>query len=131
VLTSIALYLFFAHVNFSMPVKTLYYGMRIGFYENRLYGIFVDPNYACTISLICILFAIRNIIKNKKIIQRTLYSFIALIQFSYVALSGSRSGIIQLMAATFFGVFFVYLYKNYTNRKFVATKLVQAVLSAI
>ena len=131
VLTSIALYLFFAHVNFSMPVKTLYYGMRIGFYENRLYGIFVDPNYACTISLICILFAIRNIIKNKKIIQRTLYSFIALIQFSYVALSGSRSGIIQLMAATFFGVFFVYLYKNPTNRKFVATKLVQAVLSAI
>ncbi len=38
VLTSIALYLFFAHVIFSMPVKTLYYGMRIGFYETDYMG---------------------------------------------------------------------------------------------
>ena len=105
-----SLYLFFARVSFSTPVKSLYYGMRIGFFENRLYGIFVDPNYATTISLVCIIFALRKAIFNQKLWVKVLSIFVMFVQFSYISLSGSRSGMIQLVVAAFFGVFFFYLF---------------------
>ncbi|MGG5320224.1 O-antigen ligase family protein [Enterococcus sp. DIV2381] len=127
ILVVIGLYLFFARVNFSVPVDSLYYGMRIGFYENRLYGIFVDPNYACTVSLVCAVIALKNLWNTSYIWKKLLFISILLLQLSYVALSGSRSGTIQLVAATFFGLFFLCWYiqtkKNKSNFKKIASAI--------
>ena len=127
-----SLYLFFARVSFSTPVKSLYYGMRIGFFENRLYGIFVDPNYATTISLVCIIFALRKAIFNQKLWVKVLSIFVMFVQFSYISLSGSRSGMIQLVVAVFFGVFFFYLfYQSKKNQSLVLKVVGATVLAAI
>ncbi|EOB3455577.1 O-antigen ligase family protein [Enterococcus hirae] len=127
-----SLYLFFARVSFSTPVKSLYYGMRIGFFENRLYGIFVDPNYATTISLVCIIFALRKAIFNQKLWVKVLSIFVMFVQFSYISLSGSRSGMIQLVVAAFFGVFFFYLfYQSKKNQSLVLKVVGATVLAAI
>lgn len=132
ILVIIAFYLFFARVSFSTPVESLYYGMRIGFFENRLYGVFVEPNYACTVSIVCIFFAIRNVISTQIKWKKVLYIFVIFLQFSYVALSGSRSGVIQLSAAIFFGVFFLYLYSaSNSSRKMLAKVSVAILLSLI
>ena len=131
VLVLFFLYLFFARVSFSMPVKSLYYGMRIGFFENRLYGIFVDPNYACTISLVCMIFALRKVIFSPKIWVKILSVFVMFIQFSYVSLSGSRSGSIQLVAIVFFGAFFFYLFYQSKKSQAMIYKILGALVIAM
>lgn len=128
ILVIVALYLLFARISFSMPVKSLYYGMRIGFYENRLYGVFVDPNYACTISLVSIVVAVRKMILSNKNWAKVVYAIAIFLQFSYVALSGSRSGVIQLAAVTFFGTFFLIWFYQTKKQQAVLSKTVQAVL---
>lgn len=132
ILVTIALYLFFARVSFSTPVESLYYGMRIGFFENRLYGVFVDPNYAATISIVCIFLSVKKWSYVKNIFGKLLSIMIVFLQLSYISLSGSRSGVIQLSAAIFFGVFFLYLYSaSNSSRKMLAKVSVAILLSLI
>ncbi|MGG5324080.1 hypothetical protein IGJ83_000943 [Enterococcus pernyi] len=131
ILVVVGLYLFFARVNFSVPVDSLYYGMRIGFYENRLYGIFVDPNYACTVSLVCAVITLKKLWNTPYIWKKILFISILFLQLSYVALSGSRSGTIQLAVATFFGLFFLCWYIQTKNNKSNFTKIASAVFVSL
>ena len=49
------------------------------------------------------------------------------LQFSYVALSGSRSGVIQLISMVIFGMFFtIWFFQKYIQSSY--KKVVQAVL---
>ena len=127
-LVIVGLYLFFARISFSKPVESLYYGMRIGFFENRLYGVFVEPNYACTISLVCILVGVRNFINTNSKWLKVVCAMVIFLQFSYVALSGSRSGVIQLISMVIFGMFFTIWFFQKNTSKAVIKKVVQAVL---
>ncbi|MFG5498735.1 polymerase, partial [Enterococcus faecalis] len=102
--------------------------MRIGFFENRLYGVFVEPNYACTISLVCILVGVRNFINTNSKWLKVVCAMVIFLQFSYVALSGSRSGVIQLISMVIFGMFFTIWFFQKNTSKAVIKKVVQAVL---
>lgn len=65
--------------------------IRQGFYENRLFGVFNDPNYAAIFSL-CVIVAIIYLLKkisNKK--MRIFFKFNLIVQYMYTVLSGSRT----------------------------------------
>lgn len=36
--------MFFIQYSYTAPLDKIYNGLRIGFFENRLYGVFADPN---------------------------------------------------------------------------------------
>ena len=91
---------------------------RQGFIENRLFGIFEDPNYAAMTSIIVIMFSIWNLLKfckNKKSLK-ILYILNIILQFSYVSLSGSRTAHLVLCGGVFIFSFF-YFKKRYLNLK--------------
>lgn len=67
-----------------------------GFYYNRLFGIFVDPNFSavCTSLLLIVSAYIFSITKKKLLKNLIIISMI--IEYIYIVLSGSRSGLIVL-----------------------------------
>lgn len=129
VLVSISLGMFLARFSYTMPLDKLYYGIRLGFFENRLYGVFVDPNYAATISVVALLFSIHL---NTKTTSNLFKGFLGLniaFQFLYVVLSGSRTAQIELFAAAIVLSFFI----SYSTMKNIngIKKIVKPALTAI
>ncbi|GCF93910.1 polymerase [Enterococcus florum] len=112
-LVMIAVVLFITKFSNSFSFDKLYYGVRLGIVENRLYGVFVDPNYASTISLITIIssFHLFTVLGKNKLIKSFLVANI-FFQFSYIILSGSRSAQIQLVIAVLICTFFFLLKSN-------------------
>lgn len=108
----ISLTLFFAKVSITIPLSKLYYGIRFGFVENRLFGVFVDPNYAATISVVVVLISLSFIKKNSSLTQRILLMVNIVFQIFYIALSGSRTALVEIVICLFVGVFFGVVQKN-------------------
>lgn len=75
--------------------------------ENRLWGIFQDPNYASFVSVAVIVAAVYFILSSKKIVTRVLSVISILIQFTYLTLGGSRSGLIALLLAAAFATMYL------------------------
>lgn len=77
-----------------------------GFYYNRLFGIFVDPNFSavCTSLLLLISVYIFSITKKKSFKSLVIVSMI--IEYIYIVLSGSRSGLIVLFVGV---IIFIWL----------------------
>ena len=68
-----------------------------GFYYNRLFGIFVDPNFAAVTSAILLLMAVyMGSVANKRW-KKVIWGIDGLFQFIYILLSGSRTGIVILL----------------------------------
>ena len=78
--------------------------IRQGFTENRLFGIFNDPNYAAITSLCVIIvsFYLWKIRTNK--IERVLLAVNFLLQVIYIRLSGSRTVLVCMVIALILGV---------------------------
>lgn len=79
--------------------------IRQGFYDNRLWGLFKDPNYAAILSIVSI---VLSIFYFKKTAHRTVKGILlinGLVQFVYVVLSGSRTGIVAAVVVTAAGAF--------------------------
>jgi hypothetical protein len=108
----ISLILFFAKVSITIPLSKLYYGIRFGFVENRLFGVFVDPNYSSTISVVVILISMSFIRKTSSYIQRIFLVVNIILQVFYIALSGSRTALVEIAICLFVGVFFLTIQKN-------------------
>lgn len=108
----ISLTLFFTKVSITIPLSKLYYGIRFGFVENRLFGVFVDPNYAATISVIVVLISLSFIRKTASLIQRIFLIVNIILQIFYIALSGSRTALVEIVICLFVGVFFLTVQKN-------------------
>lgn len=68
-----------------------------GFYYNRLFGIFVDPNFAAVTSVILLLMSIYMGSIADKRWKKALWVLDGLFQFIYIILSGSRTGIVILL----------------------------------
>lgn len=104
---------------------------RVGFIEERLFGVFGDPNYAAIGSLFAIVFAIFNIISSKPgRAVKVLYIVTAVFEYIYLVLSGSRAALISMAVAVFFVSFFL-TYKNrrMENRKTLLKITVSAVFA--
>lgn len=113
----ISIAMFFIHFSYVAPLDKFYNGLRVGFVENRLYGVFADPNFAGTISVVIILFSVYYVIEEKKSRSIRLMGIISvLIQFIYIVLSGSRTAFIALIGVSFFGAFF-FMYSKRKNEK--------------
>ena len=108
-LSTISVMMFFVHFSYVAPLDKFYNGLRVGFVENRLYGIFADPNFAGTISVVIIVFSVYYLFseKNTSFIKFSRI-FSILIQFIYIVLSGSRTAFIALIVVSFCGAFFSY-----------------------
>lgn len=104
---SYSLYMFLMQIGYYVYIFPDSFS-RQGFIENRLFGIFEDPNYAAMTSIIVIMFSVWNIIKfckNKKALK-VFYILNIVLQFCYIALSGSRTAHLVLCGGVFIYSFF-------------------------
>lgn len=76
------------------------YQLNIGFVENRLWGVFIDPNLASVFSVVAIVIAISNIIRKK---YRIFSIFTIVLLLFYIGVADSRTGMLGL----FFGIAFL------------------------
>lgn len=98
IFSTISLGEFIVQYNPTWQLKSIAYLVREGFHEGRLFGVFIDPNFASLISLIAILLGVLNI--GKPILNKIYHIFGITIQLSYVVLSGSRTSMLCLIVAT-------------------------------
>lgn len=100
---------------FFIQYSSIFYmhGTRIllGCIENRLFGMFSDPNYASIVSILTVIFsvAILNYENQGKFI-RAVSVINIVVQFCYIVLGASRTGEVCLLFVAFF-VAFVYSYR--------------------
>lgn len=114
----ISISMFFVHFSYVAPLDKFYNGLRVGFVENRLYGVFADPNFAGVVSVVIILFSTYYVIEKKESRSIRLIGIISvLIQFIYIVLSGSRTAFIALIGVSFFGTFFIMYSKRKNGKK--------------
>ncbi len=87
----------------------------------RLWGIFQDPNYASTISLVSVLLSVRLIALKKRPVLTVLLVFNILIQLCYVILGASRTALIAFVVTSF--LFAVYRFMLNGQKKTVKESL--------
>lgn len=109
----ISLGMFVTKFSYVAPLAKIYYGMRLGFFQNRLYGVFVDPNFAANVSAIVVLLLLKRM-KQTNLTKKQKIGFIVLLvlNFCYIVLSGSRTVLLESAAIVFVGIFF-YSYSKY------------------
>ncbi len=73
----------------------------IGFHIGRLFGLYWDPNIASVIAVVSILISVYFIIATKKVLFKILLSLNIALQFLYIVFSGSRTGLISIIAGLF------------------------------
>jgi O-antigen ligase len=79
--------------------------IRFGFVENRLFGIYSNPNVGSTVCFMAILFALGAMVKSQK---KKFYISSIILNFIYIALSGSRVTILAMLIITCV-IFFAYI----------------------
>lgn len=103
---------------------------RQGFYENRLFGVFSDPNAAAIMAVCLIFFCLYMCEINSKTWKRIVYWTCIVIYYVYIILSGSRSAFVCLLGAVLAKVIITVrnncLEKNYSLKK-IAVKFFMAV----
>ncbi|EOH87785.1 hypothetical protein I588_02987 [Enterococcus pallens ATCC BAA-351] len=65
--------------------------IRIGFLESRLFGVFGDPNYAATASVVIIILSVYYFIQSDNKLSKLFLSSNIFLQYLYIVLSGSRT----------------------------------------
>lgn len=94
---SIGLYQYAMQISYQVKLEGGAIPKAQGFYYNRLFGIFVDPNFAAVTSVILLLMSIyMGSVANKRW-KKVLWGIDGLFQFIYILLSGSRTGIVILL----------------------------------
>lgn len=102
-----SLLMFFTRFNYRIVLTQKTNPLRIGFVENRLFGAYTDPNYASVMAVIVIVFSLYYLMQRKLHWgMKTFLIFNVFVQISYIALSGSRNGLITLLFACGVGGFF-------------------------
>lgn len=111
-------------ITFLLQYSSIFYvgGTRIlvGCIENRLFGLFSDPNYASIVSILTIIFSVAILnYKNQSKLMRIICVCNIFAQFIYIVLGASRTGEVCLLL-TLLVSSFVYSYKLNPSRKFYA-----------
>lgn len=107
--------------------------VRMGVIENRLFGIYNDPNYASVTSLIMMIFSVKNFKRDTSKFLKVFYIINIIFMFIYIILSGSRTAEVALGAAVLLWAFFIfkYIFKNMCNAKKFLLSFLCAVLTLI
>ncbi len=85
----------------------------IGYRWNRLWGIYDDPNHGATISIIAMFLLIYLFSRTKKLWKKILAVLCFLINYLYLVLSNSRTGIVTLTAGVIFaGIVYAWIEKK-------------------
>lgn len=116
----ISIYQFITQIHFSIVINNYTYYQ--GFYKTRLFGTFIDPNFAGMMSFI---FIIANIvlIVNKK--AKYLSIFAIIMNFLYTILSGSRTVEICEIIVVFLAIFILFLNKyNLKNHSYIKSVVI-------
>ena len=106
--------------------------VRIGFVENRLFGMYFDPNYASTAAILCFYLCIQKIQGGKN----EIFSLINMIvQFIYMTLSNSRTCQVSLCISFAF-LCFMFFYKkrslnSNTNNNVLFMSLIYSILYSV
>ncbi len=98
-------------INYSLEQYNKEYTRLAGLVWGRLWGVFRDPNYASVFATIAIVLSVYYIRANKNKLLRTFLCVNIIIQFLYLCLSGSRTGMVALFAVIFFYILFIGLKK--------------------
>ncbi|HAP3067544.1 TPA: O-antigen ligase family protein [Enterococcus faecalis] len=128
-LVVIAICMFFIQYSYTAPLDKIYNGLRIGFFENRLYGVFADPNFAATISVVSIILSVSLLFQTTLKKWKWLLIMNTLIQWIYITLYGSRTAFVELMVIIFVGSFFV-VYQKTTEKK-LGLQLLYSIITSI
>ncbi len=102
-----SLCLFFVKYSYTAPLSKIYYGLRLGIVENRLYGIFVEPNFASNLSVIVCVLMIKRMLSQRPHLHNAWYIVGLILQFVYIVLSGSRSALLDGCAIAFVAIFII------------------------
>lgn len=108
----VSLAMFFTRFSYRTPLEQKTNPLRIGFVENRLFGTYTDPNYAAVMAVIVMIFSVYYLMKPT--VKNGLKAFLIVnlvLQFAYIALSGSRNGLVTLLFAASVGAFFYFFHK--------------------
>lgn len=128
ILVVVSLVMFFIQFKYIQPLGKFYNGLRVGFVENRLYGIFSDPNFASIISVVVILLLLRNSLTRRTSgFSIKLNVILIIINYIYIVLSGSRTAELALVASTVMGV----LFYSYANRPLPIRSLLSSIQSIV
>lgn len=107
VFVTISNVMFVFQMQHSVKLPNRFHPLRLGFLENRLFGVFSDPNFASTVCLISIIFSCMFLFQ-KQIKNQILRVFLYVNCFfclSFILLSGSRTGLIETLAIVFLAGF--------------------------
>ena len=96
------------HLKFPIYIDGKWVYHLLGFVLGRLYGIFVDPNFACVLSFFVIGFILFRLKTSRKSVGGWIGGIaVILLHFLYIVLSGSRTALLALvMTAVCSGLFY-------------------------
>lgn len=94
-------------LNYGKTIEIEDYKIKIGFVENRLWGVFRDPNHAAIFMIIAILFSIYAVYyaKNKRV--KAYYIISDILMMIYIAFSDSRTARYALLGSSIFLVYVI------------------------
>ncbi len=119
------IYIFYITITNFISITMVYWGRKydytdgagtvhgIGYRWERLWGAYDDPNHGATITVIGLFLLIYLFSRTKTIWKRVSIILIFLINFIYLSLSDSRTGVISLVAGMLITGFLI----AWTNRK--------------
>lgn len=105
--------------------------LRIGFFDARLFGVFEDPNFSSTISVVVILLIVYSLRIKKGKLQSFLSYLAIIFQLAYIQLSGSRTGLIVLLLSIFVLSFSILLNLDFWIKKKYLYKWLGSLFSAL
>lgn len=80
---------------------------RQGFIEERLFGIFEDPNFAAVTSIILFILSMFNFALCRKKLLKAFYIACMIMDYLYVVLSGSRTAIVSAAVTLFIATYLI------------------------
>ncbi len=125
------MYVFLYSIHIQRLWIKIYNGLRIGFLKNRLYGVFADPNFAATISVVSMILSsvitfFQTTFEKK---WKWLLIMNTLIQWIYITLSGSRTAFCRANGNYFCGFCFCSVSKK--RLKKLGLQLLYSIITSI
>lgn len=107
----IGIYQYLMQISYQVKLDDSLIKKAQGFFYNRLFGIFVDPNYAAVTSSVILLISVYMTNISNKAWKKVIWILNIILQITYIVLSGSRTGMVVLATGI---VGYSYLqFKNY------------------
>lgn len=131
ILTTISLGMFLFRFSYAVHLTNRARFLRIGFFDARLFGVFEDPNFSSTISVVVILLIVYSLRIKKGKLQSFLSYLAIIFQLAYVQLSGSRTGLIVLLLSIFVLSFSILLNLDFWIKKKYLYKWLGSLFSAL